>query len=195
MSRLVLSSQYNRLSLSDVTFCTEHDQLIYLDFRIPPRYWCNLWFFWVITRRRVVIIYTDVSRQRVGPIFMGQDSEMERRWDRHVARNVGINNYYTTPCNYPKRPQITVHLPAYPLHLFVAFMPTSCSVRMKLIHFTSLRCLYKTVSCDVIHSVYLLRNNTTLFNIKLFPWYLLNIFSVCFPYSEWETKFIISVVL
>jgi hypothetical protein len=31
--------------------------------------------FWVITRRRVVIFFTDVSGQLIGPILTGQESD------------------------------------------------------------------------------------------------------------------------
>jgi hypothetical protein len=34
--------------------------------------------FWDITRR-LVVLFTDVSGQRIGPIFTGQESEKERK--------------------------------------------------------------------------------------------------------------------
>jgi hypothetical protein len=56
--------------------------------------------FWDITRRRVVI--TDVSGQRICPIFTGHRDSWPVKMGSIRCPETSVNNYHTTPCNIPE---------------------------------------------------------------------------------------------
>ena len=53
--------------------------------------------FWDITRRRM--LFTDVSGQRIGPIFTGKKSE---KMKPIRCPETSVNSYHTTPRNIPE---------------------------------------------------------------------------------------------
>jgi hypothetical protein len=70
----------------------------YFDFRLPPRCWWDLrssGILCVVVRQ----LFTDVSGQRIGPIFKGQESEN----GTEMYPETSVNNYHTTPRNIPEQ--------------------------------------------------------------------------------------------
>jgi D-alanyl-D-alanine carboxypeptidase len=47
-------------------------------------------------------LFTDVSGQRIGSIFTGQDSEKTREDGTDTLSETSVNNYHTTPRNTPE---------------------------------------------------------------------------------------------
>ena len=73
-SGLVLKSEYTNVFIS---YLTDNTMCFIRGFRLPPRFWWDLRFYGIL-RSVEWWSFTDVSGQRVGPIFKGQEVQGEK---------------------------------------------------------------------------------------------------------------------
>jgi hypothetical protein len=70
-----------KIDIRDFTLISKH---VYTnpDFRLPPRWWWHLRSSGILGG----VVFTDVSGQRIGPIFKGQARILNPwRWDRYAV--------------------------------------------------------------------------------------------------------------